>query len=106
MTIDIDRLSEAELIELNNRIVLRLRFLDEMRAHSVMMQFKIGNRVSFDPPNRPTVTGVIAKYNRKSVTVVSDQGQQWTVAPSLLRKAEIDITSPDGAQNVVPIGRN
>jgi hypothetical protein len=32
MTIDIDKLSEAELIDLNNRIVERLRFLHQMRA--------------------------------------------------------------------------
>ncbi len=33
MTIDIDRLTEAELIDLNRRIVERLRLLQQMRAH-------------------------------------------------------------------------
>ena len=33
MTINIDSLTEAELIDLNNRVVTRLRFLDESRAH-------------------------------------------------------------------------
>ena len=33
MTTDIDRLTEAELIDLNHRIVERLRFLQQMRAH-------------------------------------------------------------------------
>lgn len=33
MRIDIDQLSEAELIDLNNRIVARLPFLQQMRAH-------------------------------------------------------------------------
>ncbi len=32
--IDIDGLTEAELIDLNNRIVERLRFLHQARAHS------------------------------------------------------------------------
>lgn len=32
MKIDIDKLTEAELIDLNNRIVERLRFLNQMRA--------------------------------------------------------------------------
>ncbi|HME60346.1 MAG TPA: hypothetical protein VKH62_03765 [Candidatus Binatia bacterium] len=32
--INIDELSEAELIDLNHRIVERLRFLSQMRAHS------------------------------------------------------------------------
>ena len=30
--IDIDRLSEAELVDLNHRLVERLRFLQQMRA--------------------------------------------------------------------------
>lgn len=47
MRIDIDQLSEAELIDLNNRIVARLRFLQQMRAHVEMLEFKIGDRVSF-----------------------------------------------------------
>lgn len=44
MKIDIDRLTEAELIDLNNRIVERLRLLSQMRAHGQMLQFKIGDR--------------------------------------------------------------
>jgi len=52
--IDIDALTEAELIDLNNRIVERLRFLSQMRAHGQMLQFKIGDRVSFQPEGYPT----------------------------------------------------
>jgi len=37
MKIDIDKLTEAELVDLNNRIVERLRFLDQMRAHARML---------------------------------------------------------------------
>ena len=46
MKIDIDKLAEAELIDLNNRIVARLRFLREMRAHAEMLDFRmaIGSR--------------------------------------------------------------
>lgn len=40
--INIDRLTEAELIDLNNRFVERLRFLNQMRAHSEMLEFRIG----------------------------------------------------------------
>ena len=47
MKIDIDKLSEEELIDLNHRIVERLRFLSQMRAHSQMLDFKIGDRVTF-----------------------------------------------------------
>ena len=53
MKIDIDRLSEAELIDLNNRIVERLRFLGQMRTHSKMLEFKIGERVTFPAGGSP-----------------------------------------------------
>jgi len=49
MPIDIDQLSESELIDLNHRIVARLRFLRELAAHSNMLEFRIGERVSFTP---------------------------------------------------------
>ena len=49
MKIDIDKLSEEELIDLNHRIVERLRFLSQMRAHSKMLDFRIGDRVTFQP---------------------------------------------------------
>ncbi len=86
MPIDIDRLTEAELIDLNHRIVARLKFLAQMKAHASMLNFRIGERVAFDPPDHPTAFGVITKYNRKSVSVFGDDGGLWTVAPTLLHK--------------------
>lgn len=87
MNIDIDKLSEEELIDLNNRIVARLRFLNQMRAHSQMLDFRIGDRVTFQPEGRPALFGIITRYNKKTVTVITDSGQHWNVAPGLLRKA-------------------
>jgi hypothetical protein len=31
---------------------------------------------------------MLTKYNRKSVTVITDDGQKWTVAPVFLKKYE------------------
>jgi len=95
MTIDIDQLTEAELIDLNHRIVERLRFLQQMRAHTQMLEFKIGDRVTFQPEGRPPVTGMLTRYNKKTVTVITDDGQHWNVAPNFLRKVE--APAPTGA---------
>lgn len=93
MKIDIDTLSEDELIDLNHRVVERLRFLEQMRAHGSMLKFSIGQRVTFDANGRPSVTGTLTKYNKKTVTVISDDGHRWNVSPGLLRAAEPkDIT--------------
>ncbi|MEO8103285.1 MAG: hypothetical protein ABI790_12200 [Betaproteobacteria bacterium] len=99
MTIDIDKLKEAELIDLNHRIVARLKFLQQMRAHASMLEFSIGERVSFQPDGHGVLHGIVAKYNQKSVTVIAETGQQWNVAPSLLRKAApVPASSPPGAK--------
>ena len=85
-TIDIDTLTEHELLELNHRIVARLRALRDMRAHVGMLEFHVGERVAFQPPGHHTLQGVLTRYNRKTVTVVTDDHGQWNVPPSLLRK--------------------
>lgn len=100
MKIDIDGLSESELVSLNNRIVERLRFLQQVRAHSAMMEFGIGERVTFQPDGRSIVFGILTRYNKKTVTVITDSGEQWNVAPSVLRKAG-PAQTPSGSGNVV-----
>jgi hypothetical protein len=89
MEINLDDLTEAELIALNHRIVERLRFLQQMRAHAHMLEFKIGDRVTFQPDGQPPVTGMLTRYNKKTVTVITDEGQHWNVAPSFLRKVDV-----------------
>ena len=87
MAIDIDRLSEAQLIDLNHRIVARLKLIQQLRAHTDMLDFRIGERVTFEPDDRPPVTGIIAKYNRKTVSIVTEDGSRWNVSPGFLTRA-------------------
>lgn len=89
--IDIDRFTETELIDLNHRIVERLRFLQQVRDHRAMLEFGIGDRVAFDPPGQPGLQGVLIKYNKKTVTVLTDDGRRWNVAPGLLRRAPASL---------------
>jgi hypothetical protein len=103
MTIDIDKLSEEELIDLNNRIVARLRFLSQMRAHSQMLDFKIGDRVAFQPAGHPRLIGMLTRYNKKTVTVITDSGQHWNVSPGLLRKADSPDRTETGNAKVVQL---
>lgn len=88
MSIDIDKLTEAELVDLNNRIVERLRLFEQVRAHKAMLDFAIGETVMFEDRNGRTVEGTLTRYNRKSVTVVSNDGRQWNVSPGFLRRAD------------------
>ena len=93
MAIDIDQLTEAELLDLNRRIVERLRFLHQLRAHATMLQFSIGDRVTFETNDGRTVVGALVRYNKKTVSVLTDDGPRWNVSPRFLRPVEPrDIT--------------
>jgi hypothetical protein len=99
MPIDIDALTEAELVDLNHRIVERLRFLHQMRSHKRMLDFSIGDRVMFQPDGRAAVVGILTRYNKKTVTVVSETGERWNVPPSRLERIVEANRSADGDAN-------
>jgi len=90
--IDIDALSLDELEALNHRIVERLKFFDTVQAHRNMMAFNIGAKVSFDSTRHGRLFGTLVKFNRKTVTVLTEAGQQWKVSPHLL--TEIKDATP------------
>jgi hypothetical protein len=105
MPIDIDALTESELVDLNHRIVARLRFLAQVDAHASMLEFRIGERVTFHPDGRPPVTGMISRYNKKTVSIVTDDGHRWNVAPQLLQRAPPRALVKPDAGNVIEISR-
>ena len=97
-TINIDDLNEAELADLNHRVVARLRFLREMHAHANMLEFRIGQNVEFDSGSSGTKIGVLTRYNKKTVTVITDSGERWNVAPCFIRSVE----HSGGSQTIDP----
>jgi hypothetical protein len=105
MRIDIDGFTEAELIDLNHRIVERLKFLNHMRAHAQMLEFRIGDRVSFQPEGRPVQVGMLTRYNKKTVTVITEGGEHWNVAPGLLRRVNNTQSATNRSANVIQLHR-
>jgi hypothetical protein len=49
MTLVIDTLTEAGLTDPNDQIVERRRRVSQMRANVRILEFKVGDRVSFQP---------------------------------------------------------
>ena len=84
MTTDIDTMTVEELVALNHRIVERLKFLESLQTHKDMMAFNIGARVSFESSRGGRQLGTLVKFNRKTVTVMTDNGQRWNISPHLL----------------------
>src|SRR5215208_7176476 len=103
MSIDIDKLTEAELIDLNHRIVERLRFLHQMKAHAKMLEFKIGDRVAFRTEEGGVIEGMLTRYNRKTVTVITDDGGQWNVAPAFLSRVAPATAKAHARSNVISL---
>jgi hypothetical protein len=99
MKIDIDGLSEGELIELNHKVVARLRFLAEMRSHAAMLDFRIGEKVRFRPDGHPEQTGTSTKYNRRTVTAITGGGQHWNVSPGFLKSPPRPSKEPRAAHS-------
>jgi hypothetical protein len=87
MDIDLTKYTERELVELNRRIVERIKALRQGRCRESMAELRVGDRVSFHRDCGHEVIGTIVRLNRKSVTVVSTDGAQWRVAPVFIKKA-------------------
>ena len=87
MTIRLDNLTESDLIDLNRKIIERLKFLRQSRAHEVMLEFRVGDRVTFNPEGRGAVTGMLTRYNKTTVTVITNDGHHWNVAPGFLKRS-------------------
>ncbi len=80
----IDDMSEAVLRTLHDRIVNRLNTLQRQRTTQSMADFRPGDVVRFQTDGHEMVTGVLVRLNKKSVTVHTENGNRWNVAPQLL----------------------
>jgi hypothetical protein len=82
--LDLTKLSEDELIDLNRRIVARLRLIRSARHLTQLARFAVGMTVEFDTDDGRTVSGTVARVNQRTATIVGPSGR-WRVSPSLLR---------------------
>ena len=49
------------------------------------------------------MVGMLTRYNKKTVTVITDSGQHWNVAPGLLRKAAPTETTETSKAKVIQL---
>jgi hypothetical protein len=81
----IKRLNEEDLLFLNRLIVERLKLISQARATMLMTSFTKGDRLGFQLPDGRMLKGTVLRLNKKTVSVATDDGQQWNVAPGLLQ---------------------
>ena len=58
-----------------------------------------GDKVSFEPPGRGRQIGTLVKYNKKTVTIFTEDGHKWNVSPHLISKVK-DVKSSKVKNNI------
>ncbi|MCG8568923.1 MAG: hypothetical protein MJB14_02170 [Spirochaetes bacterium] len=81
----IKTLGEEELVYINRLVIERLKLISQQRSTHQMARFNITERVCFEDNTGMTKKGVITKLNKKTISIKTDDGQEWNVAPGLLR---------------------
>ena len=93
--INLDGLSEEELIALNREVVERLRMIQQLRTQVAMVDFRIGERVWFETEDGRRIEGKVVRWNKRSVSIDADCGHRWRVSPNYLRRLEPKDITPE-----------
>ena len=103
-SLDLTKLSEDDLIELNRRIVERLQLLRSAKSLVQLARFSVGMMVEFETDDGRTISGTVARLNQRTATVVTASGR-WRVSPSLLRAAAAPQDTAMRSARVVALRR-
>ena len=68
-----------------------------------MLDFSIGDRVCFESGSHGLIEGILTRYNKRTVTVITDDRRHWNVSPGFLRRAVRPDRDEAAANNVIRI---
>ena len=77
-------MSEDDLRFLNRLVVERLALMAQARSTVQLAQFAVGDRVQFVLKDGTVKRATVIRLNKKTASLATDDGQGWTVSPSLL----------------------
>jgi preprotein translocase subunit YajC len=80
----IEDLTLEQLLAMNKMICQRIRELRERKTLQALIELQLGMDVVFDTTEGP-VFGIVTKINRKTVSVMAEDGTHYRVSPSLLK---------------------
>jgi hypothetical protein len=81
-------LGEDELHYLNRLIIERLKLVYQEKSTKALSRFNLGETVRFPDHDGREKTGRIIRLNKKTATIITTDGQNWKVSPTLLRSVE------------------
>lgn len=94
----INKLSYEELFELNQMVVARIREMRAAKNSLEIRQFNIGNPVQFRTAEGELISGIVVKKNKKTIGIVTEDGERWNVSPSFLTLVTKTETASDEQQ--------
>lgn len=83
-------MGEQDLLFLNRIVVERLNLLAQARSTVQLAQFAAGDRVEFTANHGSIKRATVLRLNKKTTSLLTDDAQNWTVSPAMLRK----LTAP------------
>ena len=84
-TPNLAQFSDDELLSLNREIVDLLTARQRQEQRQSLLEYCIGERVTFQGPEGRPISGIIKKINQKTLTIVTDHGQ-WKIHPCFVLK--------------------
>lgn len=100
---DISHLTYEELLELNKKVVTQIKYLQDVKRFENMMQFSLGEKVSIEIPDHGRQLATILKFNKKTVGIVTEVGEEWNVPPTALRKIKQANTTNTPKANIIDL---
>lgn len=84
---NIAKMSEAELLDLNELVVSRIKSMRAVKKASKAAAFNVGDKVRFDAGRRGGfINGTVTKVNKVNIKVNAGVLGNWNVSANLLEK--------------------
>ena len=71
---------------MNRLVIEQLKMINQEKSTTQMKRFNIGESVQFTDSDGVKKKGVIIKLNKKTVSIHTDDGESWNVAPGFLEE--------------------
>lgn len=81
----ISHLDEEDLVMLNQLVVERIKVVRAEKKVQSMAAFEVGDAVFFHDKHEGRIDATVLRLNKKTLSLVTDGGQRWNVAPELCR---------------------
>ena len=101
----VESLPEEQLKLLNEIVCTRLNYLQTLKDTRSMARFTPGDTVTFRDKQGFLQTGTVMKLNKKTVSVLNEDGRKWNVSPTYLERV-VPLPKPESDTSVVTSSTN